>query len=32
MGLDGRGGEKTGQWSGGTVLPRGGVITGHWLG
>ena len=26
------GGEKVGQWSGGVVLLRGGVITGHWLG
>jgi hypothetical protein len=26
------GGAKVGQWSGGIVLPRGGVITGHWLG
>ena len=26
------GGAKVGQWSGGAVLPRGGVITGHWLG
>ena len=26
------GGAKIGQWSGGAVLPRGGVITGHWLG
>jgi hypothetical protein len=26
------GGAKVGQWSGGVVLPRGGVITGHWLG
>jgi hypothetical protein len=28
----GRAGEKTSQWSGGTVLLRGGVITSHWLG
>jgi DNA-binding GntR family transcriptional regulator len=27
-----RGGEKTGQWSGGAVLLRGGVETSHWLG
>jgi hypothetical protein len=26
------GGAKVGQWSGGIVLLRGGVITGHWLG
>jgi predicted signal transduction protein with EAL and GGDEF domain len=26
------GGAKVGQWSGGIVLRRGGVITGHWLG
>ena len=26
------GGDKVGQWSGGAVPPRGGVITGHWLG
>jgi hypothetical protein len=26
------GGAKVGQWSGGVVLARGGVITGHWLG
>jgi hypothetical protein len=26
------GGAKVGQWSGGIVLARGGVITGHWLG
>jgi hypothetical protein len=26
------GGAKVGQWSGGIVSPRGGVITGHWLG
>jgi hypothetical protein len=26
------GGAKVGQWSGGVVLLRGGVITGHWLG
>jgi hypothetical protein len=25
------GGAKVGQWSGGVGLPRGGVITGHWL-
>jgi hypothetical protein len=25
------GGAKVGQWSGGIVLLRGGVITGHWL-
>jgi hypothetical protein len=26
-----RGGAKLGQWSGGMVLPRGEVITSHWL-
>jgi hypothetical protein len=26
-----RAGEKTSQWSGGTVLLRGEVITSHWL-
>jgi hypothetical protein len=26
------GGAKVGQWSGGVVPLRGGVITGHWLG
>ncbi len=26
------GSAKVGQWSGGVVRPRGGVITGHWLG
>jgi hypothetical protein len=30
--ISGRAGEKTSQWSGGTVLLRGGVITSHWLG
>ncbi len=26
------GGDQVGQWSGGAVRSRGGVITGHWLG
>jgi hypothetical protein len=31
-GLGVRGGEKLGQWSGGLVLLRGGVKSGHWIG